>query len=273
MLLSSLLLLSLNLKVFFCVYRNSCSHDIIAAVALLFISIMITLFLAAISAKLNNYKFRLSLPTTVFLSFKVILVIYYLVSYYLGIHNDIMLFVQDLSFTYIIPFFLGNDLLTLSMSQPIKGWIHYTGNNNSGNGGNGDGGPGKGGPGQRPDPITLANTLNPYYSYNNTTGIFTINDPTNVINASNGRFNPNHTYNRSPFFRNAERFLSMNRDEFVSLIPRNLNPVQLRFLQDMRQHHYLTIEHPNSTRPYSPLTGSSSENSLTFREFLRSKGT
>jgi hypothetical protein len=270
MLLLSFLILSLNLKVLFCVCRDSCNNDVIAAVALLFISIMITLFLAAISAKLSNHKFRLSFTTTVFLSFKVILVIYYIVSYFVGIHHDIMLFIQDLSFTYIIPVFLGNEFLTLSMSQPITGWVHYTGNN--GGGANGGGGPGNGGPGQRPDPITLANAPNPFYSYNNATGIFRINDPNGLINSTNGRFNPNHNYNRSPFFRNAERFLAMNRDEFVTLIPRNLDPVQLRFLQDMRQHHYLTIEHPNSNRPYSPLTGGSSENTSGFREFLSSKG-
>jgi hypothetical protein len=121
MLLLSFLILSLNLKVLFCVCRDSCNNDVIAAVALLFISIMITLFLAAISAKLSNHKFRLSFTTTVFLSFKVILVIYYIVSYFVGIHHDIMLFIQDLSFTYIIPVFLGNEFLTLSMSQPITG--------------------------------------------------------------------------------------------------------------------------------------------------------
>jgi hypothetical protein len=43
------------------------------------------------------------------------------VSYFVGIHHDIMLFIQDLSFTYIIPVFLGNEFLTLSMSQPITG--------------------------------------------------------------------------------------------------------------------------------------------------------
>lgn len=180
-----------------------------------------------------------------------------------------MLFVKYLLFTYIIPLFLGNQLLTLGMSQPITGWNHYTGGDQGNSGGRGNGG---GGPGKRPDPITLANTPNPFYTYNNATGIFTINDPTGVINSTNGRFDPNHTYPRAPFFRNAERFLSNNRDEYVTLIPRNLDPVQLRFLQDMREHHYHTIEHPNSTRAYRPYTGGSSENSGTFRQNLGNKG-
>jgi hypothetical protein len=261
------IILSLNVKIFFLVFKASCINDNVTAVTLLAISIFITLSLSAISAKLKNTEFNLSIVTTVLLVFKILLIMYFIVGYIVDIHSDIMLLLNDLFFTYIIPLFIVKDLLSLSMNQPITGWVHYPGNN-AGN--NGSGGNGGGGPGQRPDPNTLASAANPYYNYNPTTGIYTINDPSGVINSTNGRFNPNHTYNRAAFFGNAERFLAMNRDEYVTLIPRNLEPTQLSFLQDMRREHYQTIDHPNSNRTYRPFTGGSSENSRSFREHLRS---
>ena len=265
----SLIILGLNIRVLFCVYKSSSNDDPITTVALLIISILITIFLAATYAKLNNHNFRLNTITVVFIALKIFLIIYFIISYFIGIHPDVMLIVKFLSFTYIIPLFLANELLTFVMNHPITGWVHYTGGNQGNSGGRGNGG---GGPGQRPDPTTLANTPNPFYTYNNATGTFKINDPTGVVDSTNGRFNPNHTYNRAPFFKNAERFLANNRDQSATLIPRNLDAVQLRFLQDMREHHYHTIDHPNSTRAYSPYTGGSVENSRSFRENLASRG-
>jgi hypothetical protein len=261
-----LLIFALNIKVLYFVAKANCNNEIVTAVGLLILSMIITLCLSAISAKLKNTEFKLSIFTTAILIFKLFLIVYFIVSYVVDIHSNIVLFINYLFFTCIIPLFIGNELLTFSMSQPATRWVHYPGSNsgNTGNGGNGGGGPG-----QRPDAITLANATNPYYNYNPTTGIYTINDPSGVINSTNGRFNPNHTYNRAPFFGNAERFLALNRDQYGTFIPRNLEPTQLRFLQDMRREHYQTIDHPNTRRIYSPYTGASSENAASFRQHLR----
>jgi len=110
-------------KTLFTVFKCNSNNDIITVVALLFISVMLTLGFAFISSKLRISEFKLGLPTKIFLLCKVILILYILINNAIGIHAELMASILHIWLTYILPLFIGNELLTLSMnaSNPSGG--------------------------------------------------------------------------------------------------------------------------------------------------------
>jgi hypothetical protein len=256
---------SLYTKVLFAVFKCNSGNDSITVIALLLISIILTLFFVFVRAKLSRSPFKLSLPTKLFLLSKVFLIICIIISNGLDIHKDFLACILDYWFNYIYPVFLGNELLALGMSGPTRKFIHYTGGGNHGTGnGNGNG--------RAPDrPGTLAPVPDHTEFYtcipnpdNPNNPNFNINDPDFLVNSTNGRYDPRVNYGNNIFFRNAAVFLSNRRDFGSFHMPPGLDPVQLRFLQDMREHHYNHAQFPDRVRQFDP-----SRNSYNTQDFIR----
>lgn len=88
---------------------------------------MLTLVLVFVSAKLHRSEFKLSLPTIVFLLSKVLLILFIIISNAICMHTELIESILHILFTYILPLFICNELLVLSINGPNSGWVHYTG--------------------------------------------------------------------------------------------------------------------------------------------------
>lgn len=103
------------------VFKDNSDNDYVTIVALLLISIMLTLTLAYMSCKIRRTDFLLTLPTKFFLSCKLFVIIYIIVATAIGLHDQMMAYFIDIFLSYIVPLWLTKDLSALCMSGPQPG--------------------------------------------------------------------------------------------------------------------------------------------------------
>jgi hypothetical protein len=113
--------LSINVKTIYIILKNGTNNDHITVIALLFISIIMTLSLVFISSKLRRKDFVLSLPTCIFILVKLFLIFYILVCCAINLHTEFMSYLINSYLNYIVPLYLGNELLAFGMNGPNSG--------------------------------------------------------------------------------------------------------------------------------------------------------
>lgn len=94
--------------------------------------------------------------------------------------------------------------------------------------------------------MAMTSTKNPYDTWNfrefdSINNIYKVQDPTGVVRSTGGRYNPNHDYGKQPFFANASKFLSLERDDGVDM-PDNMHADQKLFWMDMRKYHFENVD-------------------------------
>lgn len=216
--------LAINVKAWFIILKNGADNDRITIIALLLISIMITLSLVFISSKLRRKDFFLSFPTVIFLLFKLFIISYLLVCCAINLHTEMMYYLINISLNYIVPLGLSNELLALGMNGPDRGWVNQTGADFNRN---------------NPNPTPTVPEGDGPYRRNNQ-GEWVINDPDGVVIKTKGFFIRGYNYGPSPFYKSAYALLSEKR--IGSEIPTGLVGPQKVFVETARVYHFAHVE-------------------------------
>jgi hypothetical protein len=144
---------------------------------------------------------------------------------------------------YIVPLYLGNELLAFGMNGPNSGWVNKTGADFNRN------------------PAPTVPEVNPSYRTDNQ-GHWVIDDPDDVVIRTKGYYIRGFNYGPSPFYRHAYALLSEKR--VGSEIPAGLNEPQKSWLQMFSVHYFKDIEGRGEFNP-----DRHSYNTQAFRTYLK----
>ena len=223
--------IAITAKILFAIFKANSQNDNITIVALLLISIMLTLAFGYISSKLRRTSFVLRLPTIIFLLVKLSLIVYIIVNCAIDLHIEIMPQLIDFFLNYIVTMYLGNELIALGMNGPNPGWVNSTGADFGGN---------------NPNPVPTGQGVRmPYIQ--DTLGRWLIRDSEGVCLKTRGRFIRGYDYGKSEFFKNASTFLGEKRS--ASEIPAGLHPTQEFMIKTLRHYHCVHVEGQTAFNP------------------------
>ena len=90
-------------KVFFTMFKCNIDSGVETVIALVLLSILLTVLLRYFACCLNNKPFRLGTAASAVIFGKLFLIFYLVVSHFLDFHYMAMSFILDFWFTYVVP--------------------------------------------------------------------------------------------------------------------------------------------------------------------------